>query len=625
MLELSTFFDGMPKQLLRHAHERAYGKKGLLNNALIQLEVMRHFGDRERVSAMICRMEPWQRRALNLIYLSGARGLAFNELRLTVPVGKSKELRQFLLEMCREFVIWRSQVSGTSVYLGFCDFLHCFENKSAPVELTSKGNVGYGNLFVWHVCLILSMAYRGELRINAGGTLHRRDFQLCCEALTTCGSMSSAAPENEVSFIFYFLTQNGWLELEDSVLYPSDKAVSFLKGSGFRLRQFILSWWIDMRIRGDNGLLRKLLEGVSSGISVSDAASHFWVIDPTFRLLELNRSLAWDYLPRPLRELWLLGLVNFQVRSGKIEAITLNDDSRAWCKSSVIPTPDESVSSLPNFDVILSTGTSPYLLYSIACLAKVHNDDAFLCFTLAKDAYIEGLKNGFPESEMTQLLEWINPPTNVLLTLREWNSSFYGAKVRTVRLLKIGDATILSELLKFEKFMECTEEYIPGYGFLMRPELENLAFSILETFGFSPFADLRKRNCKPAPCDEWKKDFIVSRSLASKPDYELKDDVDEASLQTSLNSTKYGNVYQKLETFDLVKVLRYAKMSGASLAAKIKDPAKRNDKEREIFFHVHALHLAKSPSSVEIEEQGSEGKRVLLLSFVQEIKVVAAS
>ena len=134
MLDLYSFFDGMSKPLLRDVHAKAYGKKGLLNNALIQSEVMSFFSDKARAASLFEKMEPWQRRCMNLLYHSGPRGLTYNELRLTVPVSKNKELRAFLLEMCREFLIWRSQTSGTAVYRGFADFARCFEIK--PQEST---------------------------------------------------------------------------------------------------------------------------------------------------------------------------------------------------------------------------------------------------------------------------------------------------------------------------------------------------------------------------------------------------------------------------------------------------------------------------------------------------------
>ena len=89
-----------------------------------------------------------------------------------------------------------------------------------------------------------------------------------------------------------------------------------------------------------------------------------------------------------------------------------------------------------------------------------------------------------------------------------------------------------------------------------------------------------------------------------------------------MNSTKYGSLYQKLNTFDLVKVLRYAKTVGTLLAAQIKDPNKRMAQQEEIVFSVHSLHLAKAPFIVEIQKSKEESISMLDLSFIQEIKVL---
>jgi hypothetical protein len=70
-----------------------------------------------------------------------------------------------------------------------------------------------------------------------------------------------------------------------------------------------------------------------------------------------------------------------------------------------------------------------------------------------------------------------------------------------------------------------------------------------------------------------------------------------------------------------VKVLRYAKTVGALIGAKVKNPTKRGDNEVERSFFVHALKLAKSPQTIEIQPYGSEAPELLELSFIQEVKV----
>ena len=621
MFDLNAFFDGMSKPLLRNAHAKAFGHKGLLNNALIQDETLSYYNDKNRVGAIVEKMEPWQRRCIGLIYNSASRGLTYNELRLTVPVTKARDLQAFLLTMCREYLLWRTSSANSTVYYGFSNFMGCF-NLPASSEVSSTGSgLSYQNLLDWHVCQVLAYAMSGELKLNNSLLLHRHSYQVCAESFKSSAQVSEKAAENELSLIFNFLIGNGWLEREDSILVPSEVALDFIRKNGFRLHQDILSWWLKERFRGNRSHCVHLLKMLEQPVSAFDAASLFWVLDPTSRLPEKGAELSWEYLPKPLRELWLLGIVRITVSGNKVTSVVLDRSGKDWVESSFASIPEQNLSCLPNFELIASTGTSPRVLFLLACLAHVENDEVYLRFSLNRESYLRGLKHGIAESEIENFRGWIKPPSNVDSTIAEWNSSYYGARVQTVRLLKIESANVLEELSRFPQFMECTQEYIPGYGFVLKKEQEERAFEILTNYGYCPFVERKSENRNGAPAEEWRKDFIAVWPEAKAPDYELKDMSNSESLQTALNSTKYGSNYQRLATFDLVKVLRYAKTVGALLGAKVKNPSKRGDKEIERNFFVHALKLARSPQSIEIQPYGSEENEMLELSFIQEIKV----
>ena len=621
MFDLNVFFEGMSKPQLRNAHAKAFGQKGLLNNALIQSETLSYYNDSKRALAQLEKMEDWQRHCMSLIYNSASRGLTFNELRLTIPVSKCRDLQSFLISMCREYLLWRSPSTNTTVYYGFKDFIDIFKEDLAEAPTVKGTSVFYQNLLDWHVCEVLALAMLGELKVNNSNMLHRHSYQVCTDLFTTAKQISEKAAENELSLIFNFFINSGWLEQEDSRLIPTEKAHDFIRKNGFRLHQDILTWWVKERFRGERSHCARLLKMLEQPRTAQTAASIFWVMDPTFRLQNKDGAVAWEALPRLLRELWILGLLRFTMVGGKVATISLEQAGRDWIESSVVSVPEQNISCLPNFELITSTGTSPRVLLLLACLAKVENDEMYLRFSLNRESYIRGLKCGIAESEIENFKSWIKPPANVESTLAEWNSSYYGAKVQTVRLLKIESATVLSELSRFPQFVECTKEYIPGYGFVLKPEMEERAFEILTNYGFSPFVERKNVNRTGAPTEEWRKDFSTPWPEAKAPDYELKATADSESLQTALNSTKYGSNYQKLSTFDLVKVLRYAKTVGALIGAKLKNPAKRGDNEIEKNFFVHALKLAKSPQSIEIQPYGSDTPEMIELSFIQEVKV----
>ncbi|WP_298769726.1 hypothetical protein [uncultured Fibrobacter sp.] len=620
MFDLNAFFDGMSKPLLRNAHAKAFGHKGLLNNALIQDETLSFYSDKKRAIEAFEKMELWQRRCLNLIYDSASRGLTFNELRLAVPVSKTRELQTFLLNMCREFFLWRSPSTSTTVYYGFSNFEGCFSLPITSAECSAKVvGVAYQNLVDWHICQVLALALQGELKVNNSNLMHRRSFQVCVDAFSTAHRISEKAAEAELSLIFNFMLGNGWIEQQDSCLVPSEKALDFIRKNGFRLHQDLLSWWLKERFRGDRSHCVRLLRKLDGTVSAMDASYLFWSLDPTFRLQEKMGDVAWEFLPRPLREMWILGLLRFNMNGSKIQSVSLEQSAKDWIESSIASIPEQNISCLPNFELVASTGTSPRVLLLLACLAKVENDETFLRFSLDRDSYLRGLKSGIAESEIENFKNWLKPPVNVESTIAEWNSAYYGARVQTVRLLKIESSDVVEELSRFPQFMDCTLEHIPNYGFILKPEMESRAFEILTNYGYCPSVERSDEGRSAAPTEEWRKDFVAVWPEAKAPDYELKDVSGNES--SAINSTKYGNTYQRLSQFDLVKVLRYAKTMGNLIGAKIRNPARRGEKEFERNFFVHALKLAKSPQVIEIQPYGSEESEFIDLSFIQEVKV----
>ncbi len=124
MLAVKDFLDNMAKPQLKELHAKAFGSKGLLNNAKILSETLEFFTDAARFEKFYASLEPWKRLCLFLIYHSESRGLEINELRLAAPANKRDEVEPFLLESAKGLYLWRSKTEkGSYVYLGFYDFL----------------------------------------------------------------------------------------------------------------------------------------------------------------------------------------------------------------------------------------------------------------------------------------------------------------------------------------------------------------------------------------------------------------------------------------------------------------------------------------------------------------------
>lgn len=625
MLSIPSFFENMPKTLLREVHAKAFGKKGLLNNTLIVKESVQFFSDIKRIELSISHLESWQYNCLYLIYRSESRGLTYNELRLTVPVHKARELKQFLLNACREYVIWQGKTTANiSLYKGFENFVSCFNRKEFETFSTTDilGALEYDYLFDWHICKILAMATKGLLKVNLTEGLHRRSLALCENAINYSKTLSLKAPHDETLFILHFLSQNEWLGREDSLLKPTPKAHLFLKKNGFRLRQDIIAWWIQNRFRGNEEHFKRLLENLINPVSIVDAAFLFWVIDPSYRILERTKTLTWDYLPKPLRELWFLGFVDFKCVKDKIYAVSLSNIGREYLGNVVTPLVSGEVSSLANFELVVGAKNSPRVLFFIAALTISQNDEPHLKCSFEKETYLEGLKSGFTEEEVEEFIHWIKPPQNVIDSLHDWGSCFFGAKIASVRLLKIENKTILDELLHFAQFLELVDEVIPNYGFILNPEKETEALNLLSHYGLLPKVNESVASIGLFKNASWEKEFSLFWPADLEPDYELKDSLDKESFISSIETTKYGTLYRKLDLMDLIKVIRFAKSTNTMLAAQIKNPEEKQATVKEMFFYAQTLHFSKTPYAAKVQLKDSEDTLILNLNHIQEIKLV---
>lgn len=604
MFDVKAFLDGLSKPQLKELHAKAYASKGLLNNAKIFSETYAFFGDVARFENFFQSLEPWKRLCLILIYRSENRGLELSELYLAAPSNKRDEVGPFLLESARNLYILRSRTEkGTYVYFGFKDFLNSIllSPENPPKEGTRFSN--YEDMLVWHLCQMLSFVRLGKMKMNGTGNLHRRSFQICEESFTYSKTLSPDAVREEIILLLEFLSSSGWIEQRGMDLFVTEAAFEFLRHNGFRLKNELLEWWIRRRFHCDEEFFRHVLFAIRRNASIGEAVRGLWTLDPTFRLGSAD-SVSWSSLPKPLAELWLLGMVEFSATSGMISSIRISNWAEGWLSSSASPMLGAQISTLPNFEMVVSVKSAPRVLFMSACLAEVKNDEPFLRFAITKESFLGGLKTGFAKEIIDSFESWIGAPANVQEAMREWKACYYDSSFATVRLLKIDNAEVREDLGNFAQFMEMIEAAIPGYGFIIKPEFEPKIRELLKHFGLEPSNPANTTAPEPFHNTDWNKAFWLRWPPEGTLDSAFRPEVDGTSVSAALGSTKYGSDYQKFAMADLFKVLRYARSTNGSLEAKISHKEIKNVKlpklPDEIRFKVEELHFAKVPFMAKI-------------------------
>ena len=119
----------------------------------------------------------------------------------------------------------------------------------------------------------------------------------------------------------------------------------------------------------------------------------------------------------------------------------------------------------------------------------------------------------------------------------------------------------------------------------------------------------------------WEKEFALHWPPNFEPDYELKESLDKESFISSIEATKYGTLYRKLDLMDLIKVMRYAKSTNTMLAAQVKNPEEKHADMKELFFYAQTLHFQNALCS-KVQLKDTEDTIALDLNHIQEIKLV---
>ena len=627
MLAVTDFLNNMAKPQLKELHAKAFGAKGLLNNAKILSETLSHFADTSRFDAFYASLESWKRRCIFLIYHSEIRGLELNELRLSIPANKRDEVEPFLLESAKDLYICRLKTEkGTYVYQGFEDFLKGALLADEEIPASEKERFfGYEDMLVWHLCLMLSYVRLGKMKMNGAGNLHRRSIQFCEEAFRYSKALSAEATREEIVLLLEFLSSNGWVEQRGMDLLVTDKALDFLKHNGFRLKNEILEWWVKRRFHGSDAFFRHMLFSVRRNSSIFHAEQIFWTLDPTFRMPMPTDEIFWSSLPKPLAELWILGVLEFSTQAGKILSVRISDWAREWLVAGAAPMLGAQISALPNFEMVISVKSAPRVLFMSACLAEVRNDEPYLRFSISKDSFLNGLKTGFSKESVESFEGWVNAPANVLEAMHEWEACYYDSSFDTVRVLKIDRAETREALEKFPQFKEMTQETIPGYGFIVKQEFEPKIRELLKHFGLEPALPANRVPVEAFHNTDWNKAFYLRFPPEGVADSLFKPEVDGSSVAAALETTKYGGDFQKFAMVDLFKVLRYARSTGGSLEARLSKKEVKNVKlpplPAEIRFRVEELHFSKVPFIAKIAIEPGGKTLELPLESIAELRM----
>lgn len=507
MQTLSDFLASAPKTHLAKLYRRDFPDTGLVAGVKVVEAVRARALDAKRVSGVLERLEPAERHLLLAIYASEDRGMLESELVRGCEEGAAVAAH-FLSTLEYELLVIRREGEHRS-YHGFRETASLVlpplirefaPNVEVPAQTAWISNAPHA---ASHFCHFLAKTARGYLRMTQNGELHRKSLIDLSRGFGSGSMLSSSAAEEEATLLFRFAADSDLLAEEDGVLHLSPSAAEWLEDGGEELARRLRGWWLRKRVRGLSRLLAMLSEGTPAR-GVASLAPLFSVYDGWDKARARVRPelQTWENLPRLLRELWLLGGVEFSMSRGRIRWARVLPPETAGNPGAE----GESARGLPNFEALVPAGIPLNRLFQIELLSVRENDERVTRYRFTKDSVVSGLRAGTGIDLLEELATWLGFEEPARRVLAEWAATYVSTVFRDVFLLRVRDAVRFAELEAFPRFMELVTEVIPGYGFVLPREARDTARELLQAFDLQPgeeaaFPAANRRPVAPAEGD----------------------------------------------------------------------------------------------------------------------------
>jgi hypothetical protein len=478
-----------PGSYLNRLRTKFTKKNGLVQNSKIHSELCHEILNEERLQKWMQKRKEWEVLALGLIYASGSRGLHFKELERSLETDQ-KNLIAFLNEAISEVFVWHAKCQGSCIYYGFTDFDDSFLNYLFKNEepLESVAWVSNEKKAELHLLLMLSKIQLGKVSIKKDLSISHSAKKHIAKIFENNKFFDNSVIEDCIRLQLSFLIYEKWISIttENSELKLLTSAYDFLQNNGFRLFSEFLFWWERERFRHKNDLL-KLLKFFEKPVNVLKATWLFWPSDTGSRLPK-SKTISWQHLPLPLRELWILGVLKMQVKKKHILAFSLSEFGKNvfFAKHTKENLSEPIISNSSNFEWLLSHNNGAFRIFQMSCFAQAKNEEDPLRFVLGKESFLEGLRSRLPNAFVQDFLSWNKAMQNVKVALNEWHHIYNDSSIDSLYILRIRNSKKFAELSVCKPFLACIEEIIPNWGFVIKAETEKKIRGMLSHFSLEP-------------------------------------------------------------------------------------------------------------------------------------------
>ncbi len=419
--------------------------------------------------------------------------------------------------------------------------------KCREVKSLEAGN-GDGFLFYRDFMVFLSKLYSLGLRKTRGGSFNRKQLG---EWLGLFGRNDNSAPEEgmpeRMKLMLRVATEMELVFESDSELALSEEGLEYLDKSSQEQATLLYSKIVEMYNSDKIFILLQTCLQLSAVYFTKDDLQKFIADNGEF--------------------LKLMQTVGFIDDGCRVTTV----GKALYEKQPLMPDYAESLTVLPNFEVIAPRILRPSIMKSLFVCCEEISSDSFITFKLTKESLYSGYEMGVEPHVFIETLEKATKgalPQNIKFSILEWSASWGAVSFEMRFILRVKKEDIYRKIREFLTSSNYSFEDMPNFGFSICASDYKELFDVLVKLGYNPkpysgLPEGAKGRSRLLP-------FASGRNKTRKrraPDF--NDSPDEEFLLPSTSdrlfsttrtagSGKYGGRMENLPFNELVHIVNYA-------------------------------------------------------------------
>ncbi len=473
MISLEHYLQSLPRPFIAQLHKRAVTTEGLVTHDRLRNEVREWYLDSERLSNTISQLDPRGIALLKRLHLS-PMGLSTDQAAKTLHAND----RSAILALF-DMLIWEglairvkrpeSRILPIQEQASFLWPL--WNSQESTPRFNAFENAPFLSLHYYRTAAYILL---GKIRCTQSGELHKRDASVLSQSFSSFEIWGPDAAQEELDFCLRRLQRGTWISEFDGKKILRQGFENDLPNPSTLWKQWLDYWMSDRKWSAES--LKSFLHSLDHPKQCAQILN-LW--NPG---ILGDYRCSWEDIPPILKEMWFLGLIQFEVHSGICNHIQTSSLGITYCEGSTSPWLSPARFVTPNFEIHQPLWHMDASLFALECIAGPGSGDQVLRYTLKSDGTLLALESGLSPQNLRAIAQWPETPTNITEAIQRWIHSFEVGTIQSCILIRIQDNDLLNKLKSQPTLMELGAVFAET-GLVVLPGQLALFREMLKSFG----------------------------------------------------------------------------------------------------------------------------------------------